>query len=428
MNPSFLLDYCSERTYKRALKKRILRWSERDKKIVAIVEGTNSDHIVYLSPTTVDCSCWGFITHPNVLCSHIVAVLQNLVYEGRREDVEFYLNVFINKGRREKPKMFLKTSLKNLNELFITPEVPEGGLPIGALTEFYGFPESGKSIMALQLAYETMKALNSSAILVDTEGGLAQHMLPFWKPRFDKRYQIETQVVYLKPQIAPIYSKEAKEKEGVVESGEVEKEDLVGYSVRFKIPSKPKPHTIYVMRTGAIEEILAIHGYPIKKIISDAGKMTIKILPKGFASNFWRTPMYRLVDKLGVKYVAYDSVSAPLDEFGSYQENFPARSDAAKYWLTQAQNIAEDLEAAIVGIFHASVNPAQPRQFRAPPVPKDGIAPAHRFKYVIYMERETAKKKKEFVKIVLKRHVAKAGWEDVVTKMLKLTDGGFVDV
>ncbi len=426
MKPSFLMSYCSVRTYRRALKKRILSWSERGRKIVAIVEGSDSDHIVFLSPSVVDCSCWGFITHSNVLCSHIVAVLQNLLLEGREADVKFYLDVFANRNWGWKAKMFLKTSLKNLNELFITPEVPEGGLPIGILTEFYGFPESGKSIMVLQLAYETMKALNTSAILVDTEGGLAEHMIPFWKPRFDKRYQINAKVVYLKAEVKPIYVKEVKEDKDVVESQE--KEELAGYDVKIKIPKNRKPHTLYIMRVGAIEEILAIHGHPIKKIISESGKLTIKLLPRGFASNFWRTPMYRLVDTLDAKYIAYDSVSSPLDSFGSYQENFPARSDAAKYWLTQAQNIAEDLEAAVVGTFHASRNPAQPRQFAPPPEPKDGLAPAHRFKYVIYMEKQKAKAKKNLVKIVLKRHSAKAGWEDHVTKMLKITDEGFFDV
>ncbi len=430
---SLLRSYCSPRTWRKAHRRAdsIIYWSEGGGRIVAVVRGDCGDHLVYLSETSVDCSCWGFITHPYVLCSHIAAVLIRLAREGRARDAKRYIEVFEN-GRRCPPKMFLKTSLKNLNELFATESVKEGGLPVGVLTEFYGFPESGKTILVFQLAYEAMKSMGSNALLWDTEGGISKHMIPFWKPRFDRRYGINPKVVDVKVDVEPIVrpkkkKEEAEEEEIITEARE---RDLVGYSVKIRMEKAPKEEAnrprIYVLRCGAIEKILAIHGFPVIREISDAGKMTIRLLPHGHAAEYWDSPMYRLVKMGNIKYIAYDSVSAPLDIFGSAQENFPARSDAAKYWLTQAQNIAEDLDAIIIGTFHASINPAQPIKLH--PVPKDGVAPLHRFKYIIYMEKGRGKDTRNLVKLYLRRHTAKEGWTDVNTKVLRLTNGGYVDV
>ena len=235
--------------------------------------------------------------------------------------------------------------------------------------------------------------------------------------------------VEVEPVVKPKKKKaEEEEEEGIIT--EAKERELVGYSVKIRVGRPPKEEegrpTIYVLRCGAIEKILAVHGFPVIREISDAGKMMIKLLPHGHATEYWDSPMYRLVKTCNIRYVAYDSVSAPLDIFGSAQENFPARSDAAKYWLTQAQNIAEDLDAIIIGTFHASANPAQPIKLH--PVPKDGVAPLHRFKYIIYMEKGRAKDRRNLVKLYLRRHTAKEGWADVNIKTLRLTDEGYVDV
>jgi len=353
---------------------------------------------------TWSCGCEaGAFGADKFMCSHQVA---NILAHG--DLAQPYLQAVLARklsGNKEEEKVkpatiapslfrFLSTGLKAWDELV-------GGLPLGGLTGIFGPHQAGKTIAVEQFAFQCMKELGGNALVVDTEGSGFNYTL--WAPVLAKRYGVEADLVGL----------------AVDENGEVEIPKL----------DRNKRYVI-ICDAREIEKILAFHGKAVELEIKEA---KISVLPKkdGWKTKVEESQIYKLLKECNIKYLAYDSITNPLLEFGSERQNFPARANCTSIWLIQAEKLAERLRIPVVCTIHETIDPANPF-----PEPRHsgGAIVGYTFKFVTYLTHIPVKGLIKFPKdppaglraISLERHPIKPPWGEV--KYLQLTSEGYKDL
>jgi len=356
-----------------------------------------------------NCGCAGMQFHKGKLCSHVTALLEK-AGESSTPFIKAILNNTVFKQEESQSKAtqpaittvqyvfrYLQTSLKGFNELV-------GGLPIGSPMSIYGPHQAGKTILLSQLGYDVTRQLGGNMLIVDDEGSGFSYMA--WKDIFDKRFNVSTNLVFARI--------------SQVEKG--------AYKLETYPKQMPSGHCMIIADVRGIEKILALHGRHCRLEIK-GDKLALTPVEDGWVSDIRNTPMYKLCKEFNVKYLAYDSVTTPMLEFGSERQNFPVRANAASLWLIQVEKIAEELGLVVTASLHETFDPANPY---SRPQHTGGRAVGYTFKFVTYMSHVPSKRtphtesRPETVReLWIERHVAKAPWQNY--KFIQLTDNGFVD-
>ena len=140
-------------------------------------------------------------------------------------------------------------------------------------------------------------------------------------------------------------------------------------------------------------------------------------------TEFDKAALVKLIRKENIGVVIYDSVTAPFREFGSAQQNFPARADAMGYLYNQMLEIIDREKVIMFGAHHASLNPTNPfveAQIRG------GSTVKYFSKIILYMQRFRSKKKADFRKLHLVRYFDRPAWSEM--RLLHYTSDGIVDI
>ena len=289
--------------------------------------------------------------------------------------------------------VMLQTKMKAFNDLV-------GGVPRGTALALYGPQASGKTLLNLQLAYEVMKQTEEHAVLIDTEGNF--HSLTQWGKRFADRYKFETPPNIVEASI----ERTGKDYELIMP--ELDGQSIINIDAR------------------SIEKILWFHGRQSDISVSKA-KMEIRPVEAGWKSDIADSPIAELVNDDDVSYVSYDSVTAPGVEFGTQQQNYPARATAIGYWLFSAQSLAERYKLYMTAVTHESINSQEKYK---KPMQAGGKNVGYTFKFVSYITNlrtsrtpTTLKRPKEVREIWNARHPGKAPWEE--HGEMELSDKGF---
>lgn len=300
-----------------------------------------------------------------------------------------------------------------------------GGMPTGSLIGIYGPPSVGKSTLLLQLAFAGLRN-GGNAMIVDTEGNLAT--IRGWHARFAKLYGIE-------PDVVPVdVARDAKT-------------GRVGLSARTPF-SRTRP-TIQVARVPTISKLLAVHGRPhligisdkddrpvarkdqldpaaVKAVLKKGGKFVLRPLRQGWVDESLDAPLAQWCRRNKVTFLAYDSLTWPLKEFGSERQNLPARSSATSMVLIAARELVEDLDLLAGVIAHETKDPSLPW---SPALVSGGNAVLYSLKYVVRMTKfRTGRKERITVnELQVRRHADRLD-DDAARARIRLTlDRGFVD-
>ena len=390
--------------------------------ILGVVQRVSDPSLTRIVSITYDglyvCSCEGSY---NNICSHIVAVLIQASIRAPQQTIDI-VRYMCGEEYKMRNAYIPTQDLLNFNSLV-------GGIPMGALFGVFGVPATNKSLLSLQLSY-TMFGFGANALLVDTEGGSGAHSLPFWVDRFNKRYGLEVQIVEVKYDWETLKWKLDPAEDKI---------------------AKDKP-LFFIVDLRMIHKILSFHGVqchleitePTKikdkktgEVIGEEGGGKISVRLKSFEDNIKRTPIGQLVEKFNIKYIIYDSITNPQELFVSGQLNFPGRDDAQGLWFQQIQEIAQEFNSTIIGIFHASKSPTDQYDVHGHPV--GGKAVGHNFKYLLSIERFQGAmgakpmgtdigNKGQYInrrKIVMLRHPTKAPFSERYD--IELHDDGFHD-
>lgn len=291
---------------------------------------------------------------------------------------------------------YIETDLDGINSLL-------GGIPRASILGITGKPKAGKTIFTAQAAYEVLRDTpDKNAVIIDTEGSLPTHRE--WAAKYNDRYDLDVDVVPLWP-------------------------DTQG---NLKADADTNGQTLYVATVPDIETILALHGRPAE-LENKGSKLEIK-QKDGWNANPWESPLGRWLRDHDCTFLAYDSVTMPLQVFGSNRQNFPARSDATMWWLLAAQILTQRLQLVTICTNHQTVSPGGFDRAQV----TGGKAVTHNTKYLLHLvhksknDKHTPSPPVKFRRendhgryVWLTRHPSRPDWSRCV--LLNLTSGGFVD-
>lgn len=345
------------------------------------------------------CDCVGHYYHDT--CSHLVALAEAVPVEGAREQLLSALERDAGDPHltMQKNKLTIPTTLDPFNKM-MSPNGDENhplaGMPRKSGIGLSGRPESGKTTLSYQLAHEVMMkgGEGTNVLMFDTEG--SAHTYYGWQETFQTRFGLDTEMVYVDPVI-----------------------DSSGEFKRFDMERKPDAdHQIFLMDVRDLTKILTLHGRPAR-IGTEDGKM--KMEPNGdFPNSIRDTPIGQFVIQNEVDYMAYDSITNPLETFTNRQQDRPTRAKATAWWMLQAQALAEERDMVQVYITHLSKNPTNP--YDRPDV-LGGKNIKHQIKFSIYLR--SASDNERAMKLF--RHPSKEAWDG--EWIMDLQDGkGFVDI
>lgn len=385
--------------------------------VLSLSEFLQQNRLVFQFPAvcidgTWFCTCTGYQTNKRVLCSHIAALLLEV---GEKIGTPF-LRAIIRRSLGEdvtipQPRV-LPTSMQAFNHHI-------GGLPFKMLVSLFGNYGVSKTILAANLAVETIQPLECNIFLLSTEGGY-EHFLAAWAPRWNEKYNLDLQLVKVT----------FEQKVGSKITAPYE---MICTPEKWR---KTKP-TIFWAYLPVIEDIVAFHGKQAVLKISETkvdsktgeitgGKLTVKPISGGWVRRVGETPIAYFFEKHKVRCIVYDSVTHPLDDFVGGQEQLPARQQAAALWLKQAEQLIDRYDAMGIGTHHISRNPQQ-KYDRGKQ--KGGAAVGFNFKYVIRVRSaslQTGQRYKDGIrKMDCERHYFKKEWSGVT--QLQLDDTGFHD-
>lgn len=336
------------------------------------------------------------------VCSHMVAVAEAVEMDSVRDKLFAAIE---SDPTMSVDDLYVETELSEFNELMGTNGVT-GGLPKKSGMVLAGRPQAGKTIFSYQMVFEAMKKMsvpndkqrytpdegeNLNALIVDTEGSMYTYEL--MKETFENRYQIDTALV---------------EVDVIVD----------GARADFQFTRDPEAdHQIFVMDVRQLDDILTIHGRPAE-IGTEGGNMSIH--PDGEHKGVWESPMGQFAHKNDICYMAYDSITNPIETtFTNRQQDFPPRSKATQWWMGQVQGIAQELEVVQLYTTHLTKNPTQ--QWDRPDY-VGGKSVKHNNKHAVYLHRA----EDGLRAMQLFRHPAKPEWEEEV--YLSLEEGkGYKD-
>jgi len=334
------------------------------------------EHLVEVTDAgEYSCDCEDALYRKRI-CKHVVKVL----LDPRNRDIaEEFLRAVMGGKKAGKFVKFHSSGLKEIDKISM-------GIPEGYLIALFGPPESGKTILAYQIMGNVIKG-KGNLLVLDTER--AYPMYEMWLDKFFDGYDIH-----------------------IVELGK----------------KLPQGNYVYVYQVEDIVELLSLHGKSARVKVSDKGK--VELVPdKGWTISIRDTAIYELCENGNVAGIIYDSVTEPVEEFGTAQQNLGARNQAYKWVLTTASKLVESRKMFGIAIFHETVNPTNPRD---PPKIKGGTGVKYNIKMALYISRDrtshtpkTESRPKHVREVWVARHFNLPPW--VEYGEIELTAQGFKD-
>jgi len=143
----------------------------------------------------------------------------------------------------------------------------------------------------------------------------------------------------------------------------------------------------------------------------------------------WNLYLTRVGQNGNVKGIIYDSVTEPVEEFGTAQQNLGARNQAYKWVITTASKLVEKRKMFGIAIFHETLNPTNPTD---PPKIKGGTGVKYNIKMALYISRDrtphtpkTESRPRHVREVWVARHFNLPPWAEYGE--LELTAQGFRD-
>ena len=270
-----------------------------------------------------------------------------------------------------------------------------GGLPKGVLVQVFGEKAVGKSIFSSQIAYKNL-GQELGSLIIDTEQGFKNTIGSYWHERFKKRFNLECGVQYVKVKRFALKGREKRifesELKSVLESAlssmkinytraQLEQACwpfLEGIELEYTVNDKP---TLYVIEAPALQDILSLNGVRCDLIISDSGRVEIRLLP-GTTFKASESVLGKFVREAKISLLVYDSISMPLKSTFIGTQDFPGRSSATALILGQTQKLCSELNLSVIALNHITVNPITGQN-----KPYGGQIVGYDFKFSFLLER-----------------------------------------
>jgi hypothetical protein len=286
----------------------------------------------------------------------------------------------------------LDTGLPALNELMM------GGIGLETLTQIYGGKGSGKTLLSMQLAYRYIIQEHKSVLYWDTEIGFDKAVKGYWYLPFNKRFGIEPQLFQTRIEAYAIKGKHRiQEKEVKIaleaalnEIGIKCTDEQLNAAARVFLPecklivpqedAGKEKAGIFVLESGLLEEILAIHGVKIEVLTSEAGRVEMRVKPDSIY-HIEISPIGDFVRSHNIGLVIYDSVTAPIKERFIATQDFPGRAAAINLWMGRVEELCHKLQVTALVINHESVGPMDHRK-----VPYATTTLGYRTKFILHIQ------------------------------------------
>jgi len=358
---------------------------------------------------TYICGCLGYLGS-GTACSHIISLVRYL------EEVRgIKYNIFDRRLRRNYNVSFMETTLKNINDLIgiKEPYVIPGGLPKGIVLGLTADAETGKSILGLQMMYETMSKMNCNALVINTEpgSGINNVYMMYWGKVFGERYNLpDVQVVEL--------TFSDKKRKG---------EDRSRIKFKHQKYDKDKPVMFFADYSDS-DQILKLLGRKIKLEIGSTGKI-LPVYDTDELLHVSETALGKFIKENNIGYVLFDSITEPINQFIGGLKNYPGRHEATNVWMKLIRDYASFFNLIMIGTHHETVIGFGGGQYTtARSEIKGGKAIRHSFKFNMLMEsiQKAKNRPHRLKKIAMERHPFKTPMKDV--RYLVLTDRGYYDI
>ena len=252
-----------------------------------------------------------------------------------------------------------------------------GRMNTDSIHAIYGPSQAGKTTLVLQLLYDISDQLNRPVLIYDCEGG-ANEFVRKWGAKFGKQY----------PKARVDVRKRRDFRAILLDHGKVVK---VKYSGGDAKSDSAKRNT--------------------------SGKLGVTIVDEKFPS-----PIAQLVEKKNYCLVFYDSITMPMQFFGSEQQNFPARASVQALWFNEMINLIDEQEVYVIASHHQSKNPADPR---ARVHMSGGKSVHHASKVIFYLKQWEAKGIQNYRTLILARYFDAA--PNSRSAIIELTNNGYED-
>lgn len=368
----------------------------------------NHIYAVGLEPDqSVICGCRGYITNQNI-CSHILAVVRWL---EERQGIIY--NVFDRRFKRGVRVSYMPTSLESFNKLMgiEKPVTIKGGLPRGIILGLTADAEVGKSILCLQLMFDTIARTGQNAVFINTEpgSGIGDIYMDYWGQVFSQRFKIEM------PQIRELHYVEKKRKG----------DDRTRVRFKFAKYNKSEP-VIFVANYSSADKILEMMGRRIKLEIGGTGKITPvyntdELLP------VWETGFGHFLEEKNIGFLAFDSITEPINEFIGGLKNYPGRHEATNVWMKMLRDYVSYYRLISVSTHHETVRGFGQARKQIKEI-KGGKSIRHSFKFNILMEGmdKTKNRPTGIKRLGVERHPYKPALGELI--YLLLNETGYHDI
>jgi hypothetical protein len=331
------------------------------------------------------------------------------------------------------------TGAKGLDEML------GGGLPESSPVQVFGLKAVGKSILSMQVAARAA-AEGGSSVIVDTEMGYLNNIIPHWLAPLNGRFgancgAVRTSIVRSFDDLRRKRSAEAFLKEAIVSALKqvqlvpsdqqlTEALNIFMPNVKIEAPPSDGP-AIYVVEAPGLVELLALHGVKVDLVVSEGGRVEVRLQPHGLVDPTG-SPLGRFAAERRASLMVYDSISAPMKATFAGTQDLPARSSSLALLLGQVQRMCASKKMVVVAINHISVRPHNPAWTH----PYGGLIVGYDFKYVFHLEKAPSESKLKELPLTNPELVGKGNrlvWayrhpriDDYgAAALLKLDDAGF---
>jgi len=282
----------------------------------------------------------------------------------------------------------------------------DGGLPRASLVQLFGLKALGKSILSFQTAVKNLSEGRSS-VIVDTELGYVNNVVPHWLKPLGERFGCKAKVV--KADVRKTFEDAKKRKSSeaylreafasalrqlqLTPSDQQLTEALNVFAPNLELTTeKEEGPCIYVVEVPNLVDLLAIHGVRVEIMVSEGGRVEVRLQPHGLTDPRF-SPLGRFVEQRKATFAVYDSISAPMKAVFAGTQDLPARSSSLALLLGQVQRMCNAMELSVLAINHITVHPINPAWSH----PYGGLIVGYDFKYVFHLEKAPADSKLEDV-------------------------------
>jgi hypothetical protein len=282
----------------------------------------------------------------------------------------------------------------------------EGGFPTSSLVQLFGLKALGKSILSFQTAVKNVSQGRSS-IIVDTELGYLNNVIPHWLKPFGERFGCDARVVKVGIQKTYDDAKKKRSSEAflreafsnVLRQVQVTPTDqeltdalnIFAPNLQLAAEKADEP-CVYVIEAPSLVDLLSLHGLKVEILVSEGGRVEVRLQPHGLSDPKF-SPLGRFVTERKASFVVYDSISAPMKAVFAGTQDLPARSSSLALLLGQVQRICNAIGVSVLAINHITVHPINPAWSH----PYGGLIVGYDFKYVFHLEKAPSESKLEEV-------------------------------